>query len=244
MAVAGSSIQPGSRRQAPSRTRERARLPRQRRGTTPQMIGRYPDYDVLDHAGHWDDATRRVVLARLAVPAAMRFFAAAELPTLFAFCDVVTGQDHDPRIPVAEMVDHRLAAGRLDGFQYDDMPDDREAWHLVLAGLEHTSRADHDRPFAALAWDRREAVVERMHRGDLNGGPWDGLNVKRAFSMCMRHVLSAFYAHPWAWNEIGFGGPAYPEGYMRLGPLSVEEPHEQNGAISVDPVPRVAEEER
>ena len=32
-------------------------LPRQRRGVTPQMIGRYPDYDVLDAADTWDAAT-------------------------------------------------------------------------------------------------------------------------------------------------------------------------------------------
>jgi hypothetical protein len=31
-------------------------------------------------------------------------------------------------------------------------------------------------------------------------------------------VLAAFYSHPWAWNEIGFGGPAYPRGYARLSP--------------------------
>ena len=36
----------------------------------------------------------------------------------------------------------------------------------------------------------------------------------------MRGVLGAFYSHPWAWNEIGFGGPAYPRGYARLGPGS------------------------
>ena len=33
----------------------------------------------------------------------------------------------------------------------------------------------------------------------------------------MRDTLAAFYSHPWAWNEIGFGGPAYPRGYARLG---------------------------
>ncbi len=32
-----------------------------------------------------------------------------------------------------------------------------------------------------------------------------------------RAMLSAFYSHPWAWNEIGFGGPAYPRGYARIG---------------------------
>ena len=25
-----------------------------------------------------------------------------------------------------------------------------------------------------------------------------------------------YYSHPWAWDEIGFGGPAYPRAYMRL----------------------------
>ena len=28
--------------------------------------------------------------------------------------------------------------------------------------------------------------------------------------------MEAYYAHPWAWDEVGFGGPAYPRGYMRL----------------------------
>jgi hypothetical protein len=56
----------------------------------------------------------------------------------------------------------------------------------------------------------------------------------------MRMTLSAFYSHPWAWNEIGFGGPAYPRGYMRLGgatgPASVREPFETRGATDEDPV--------
>ena len=33
----------------------------------------------------------------------------------------------------------------------------------------------------------------------------------------MRAVVQGFYSHPWAWNEMGFGGPAYPRGYAALG---------------------------
>ena len=29
-------------------------------------------------------------------------------------------------------------------------------------------------------------------------------------------IVGAYYAHPVAWNEIGFGGPAAPRGYVRL----------------------------
>ena len=53
------------------------------------------------------------------------------------------------------------------------------------------------------------------------------------WSVVTRAVLSEYYSHPWAWNEIGFGGPAYPRGYMRL---SDREPFEAREAFDRDPV--------
>jgi hypothetical protein len=157
---------------------------------------------------------------------------------------VVTGQDGEPRVPVAELVDGSLHAGRLDGYQYDGMPDDRETWHTVLRGLDETAqRRFGATSFAALDDESREGIVAQMAEGTLSGDSWDALHPKRAFSVCMRAVLSAFYSHPWAWNEIGFGGPAYPRGFMRLGPLAVREPYEKPGATDEDPL-RVGVEER
>ena len=52
-------------------------LPRQRRGRTPQMHGRYPDYDVLEQAEHWDRVTRKMVLDRVENVPPIRFFTAA-----------------------------------------------------------------------------------------------------------------------------------------------------------------------
>ena len=67
---------------------------------------------------------------------------------------------------------------------------------------------------------------------------WAGLNVARAWSVVMRGALGAFYSHPWAWNEIGFGGPAYPRGYIRMGvgDHRGREPHEGEEAFGPDPV--------
>jgi len=59
--------------------------------------------------------------------------------------------------------------------------------------------------------------------------------VARAWSVVMRAVLSTFYSHPWAWNEIGFGGPAYPRGYARLG-AGQREHWESPPEFAVDPV--------
>jgi len=217
-------------------------LPRQRRGITPQMIGRYPDFDVFDAADSWDPVTRRVVEARLAPRGPLRFFSVEQEPALRAFCDTVTAQDAEPRVPVAEMVDAKLADGRLDGFRFHDMPPDPETWRLVLRGLDETARERQGVSFARLEVDRREQLVRELQRGELSGGAWDSLNVKRAFSVCMRAVLSEFYSHPWAWNEIGFGGPAYPRGFMRLGTgVEVLEPFERPGASDEDPVPMAGE---
>lgn len=216
-------------------------LPRQRRGTTPQMIGRYPDFDVLDAVGTWDEATKKVVLARLDPPGPLRFFTCDQEATLRALCDVCTAQDRDPRVPVAESVDAKLADGKLDGFQYDDMPDDRDTWRMVLTGLEETARERHQVGFAGCSAAEQEAIVAELADGTLSGGTWERLNVARAWSVCMRAILSGFYSHPWAWNEIGFGGPAYPRGFMRMGPVSTLEPFERPGATAEDPVAAVHE---
>ncbi len=217
-------------------------MPRQRAGVSPQMIGRYPDYDVLSTVDTWDAATRKVVLARLEPPGPMRFFTVEQVPTLRAFCDTVLAQDTDPRVPVPEMIDTKLAEGKLDGYQYADMPDDRDTWRLVLAGLDHTAAAGYRvAGFSACAVQRREAIVGEFAKGRLVGGPWERLNVTRAWSVVMRMALAAFYSHPWAWNEIGFGGPAYPRGFMRRGGVGIREPFETPGATDEDPV-RVVEE--
>ncbi|MHB8657998.1 MAG: gluconate 2-dehydrogenase subunit 3 family protein [Solirubrobacteraceae bacterium] len=193
-------------------------LPRQRNGVTPQMHGRYPDFNVLDEADHWDEVTRRVVMRRIEQVPPIRFFTAGEAATLGAFCDVVMAQDREPRIPVLNMVDEKLFTGKLDGFRYDDMPDDRETWRRVAAGLDAAVRQHGLNQGFALASDEvRHRVVQAFSEGSLNGEVWDELPCSRAFSVVMRAVLSEFYSHPWAWNEIGFGGPAYPRGYARFG---------------------------
>jgi len=206
------------------------------------MVGRYPDFDVFDARGTWDAATARVIDERMEVQwgGPLSFFGAPEAGTLRAFCDTCVANDGDPRVPVAELVDRKLAAGELDGYQYADMPDDRDTWRHVLTGLDEAAGAYGQDRFSLLDAAAREAVIGELAAGRLAGGAWDAVNVGRAWAVCMRMILAAFYSHPWAWNEIGFGGPAYPRGYMRLGPVSTREPFERPGATAEDPVREVS----
>ncbi len=86
------------------------------------------------------DVTRRLVLDRVENVPPIRFFTAPEALTLGAFCDLVLAQDSEPKIPVLNMVDAKLFAGELDGFRYEDMPDDRETWRRVALGLDAAAR--------------------------------------------------------------------------------------------------------
>jgi hypothetical protein len=210
-------------------------LPRQRNGLTPQMHGRYPDYNVLDEAEHWDPVTRSLVLARIEEVPPIRFFTDHEAATLAAFCDVVLAQDADPKVPVLNFVDAKLFEGKLDGFRHADMPDDRETWRRVAVGLDAAAREHGAAAFAGAAAEVQKQVVEAFSKGDLGGEVWDQLPPAKAFSVVMRGVLSSFYSHPWAWNEIGFGGPAYPRGYARLG-AGQRESWEGAPAFETDPV--------
>jgi Gluconate 2-dehydrogenase subunit 3 len=215
-------------------------LPRQRRGVTPQMHGRYPDYDVLEQQEHWDEVTRKLILDRVHRVPEIRFFDAAELETLTVFADLFVAQDSEPRIPVLAYVDEKLFEGELDGYQYFDMPDDRETWRRVARGLDEEATRRGSERFALLSSEAQLEVVHHFAHGKLHGGTWDTLNVSRAWSVVTRHLLQQFYAHPWAWNEIGFGGPAYPRGYSRFGSphLQTAEREEWEGkqAYERDPV--------
>ncbi len=210
-------------------------LPRQRNGVTPQMHGRYPDYNVLDQVDHWDAVTRRLVLDRVQSVPPLRFFTAPEALTLGAFCDLVLAQDREPKIPVLNMVDAKLFEGELDGFRYADMPDDGETWRRVASGLDAAVRQHGAVDFVRAAGDVQQRVVGAFAEGKLHGEVWDELPSSRAWKVVTRAILSAFYSHPWAWNEIGFGGPAYPRGYARLG-LGQRESWEGAPAFERDPV--------
>jgi hypothetical protein len=192
-------------------------LPRQRRGITPQMHGRYPDYDVLEQQEHWDEVTRKLILDRVHNVPEIRFFEPAEVETLTVFADLYLAQDSEPRVPVMAYVDEKLFEGKLDGYQYFDLPDDRETWRRVARGLDQEAERRGAERFALLSMAGQLEVMHDFDGGNLHGGVWDTLNVSRAWSVVTRHLLQQFYAHPWAWNEIGFGGPAYPRGYSRFG---------------------------
>jgi Gluconate 2-dehydrogenase subunit 3 len=115
------------------------------------------------------------------------------------------------------------------------MPDDGQAFRRVSVGLDAAARQHGVGDFLSASHEVQHAVIQAFADGALHGEVWDELPPSKAWQVVMREVLSAFYSHPWAWNEIGFGGPAYPRGFARLG-AGQRESWEAKPAFERDPV--------
>jgi hypothetical protein len=208
--------------------------PSSQREVTPQHRGRFPGFDVLDEVHRWDDVTAGVVLARLAPTTDLSFFTLAENGTATALLDLLLHQDGEPKVPVVALIDARLAAGETDGWHYDDLPEDAAVWRNSLAFLDEDAHERHGSAFAESATVQQAALVQAVQ--DLSGDSWHGYPATQVWSLWTRYACSAFYSHPWAWNEIGFGGPAYPRGYLNPG-IDAREKWETPDRHSIDPVP-------
>lgn len=185
-------------------------------------------------APHWEPATTAVVATRVGVPPPVRFFTPDEVATASALFDQLLHQREDPRVPVVNLVDARLAERQTDGWHYASMPEDSEAWRRSLAGLEADARSRHGRGFVELDWREQTDLLRRVQGTD---GDWHGLPSSAIWSLWTRYACTAFYSHPWAWEEIGYTGPAYPRGYKHLG-IDAREPFEvADTRPGEDPVP-------
>jgi Gluconate 2-dehydrogenase subunit 3 len=184
---------------------------------TSPATGRFPGFDVLSQTGRWDPVTADLIAARIGPPQPPQFFTATEQAAAAALLNQLTGQCDEPlEVSIVEMVDARLAAGETDGWRYADMPEDGQAWRDTLGYLDKDAHARCGTSFADAAEADQQAMIQSVQDG-ADDGAWHGLPATRVWSLWTRYACTALYAHPRAWSEIGFPGPAYPRGYKNAG---------------------------
>jgi hypothetical protein len=203
----------------------------------PRYQDRFPGFDVLSQAGRWDQVTADAVTARVGPSPVPKFFSGPEEACARALVNLLTGQngqDDELAVPVLEMVDARLAAGETDGWRYDDMPEDGQAWRETVAYLDADAEAHCGTSFADAPEAGQAALVQAVQ--DLKSAGWHGLPAAHVWSLWTRYACTAFYSHPAAWAEIGFPGPAYPRGYKNAGVGKLEPFEVPDARPVIDPV--------
>ena len=80
----------------------------------------------------------------------------------------------------------------------------------------------HAAPLLYAAWAEagfvaQDELLKLAEKGELTDATWDGMPSRLFFKQrILSDVVKAYYAHPTAWSEIGWGGPASPRGYVRM----------------------------
>jgi hypothetical protein len=183
--------------------------------------GYYPGFSTLSQQAYWDEATRNVVLNRVSNIPPIRFFTPDEARLMQAICDRILPQDDRDdahKIPVLNYIDRRLHSRQIDGYRFEDMPPDHEAHRLGLQAIEAIAQHMFRKSFVDLGQFEQDSVLKSIHDGSPPAAQeiWQKMSVTRFWMLLVQDVVDAYYAHPYAWDEVGFGGPAYPRGYMRL----------------------------
>jgi len=122
-----------------------------------------------------------------------------------------------PTIDLAAFVDthaeHSLGRG-------DRAPGLPAIVELLRQGLEALA----ERGFATLPDDQQDALIRRMRRGEADEEL--GLPAKEFVDRLLVKALAGYLAHPSTWKQIGFNGPAYPEGYAWISVGAAARRHE------------------
>jgi hypothetical protein len=186
-----------------------------------QQPGYYPGFSTLSQSAFWEDATRHVVDKRVFDPPKRTFFSEEAWKfwtAVFEHLIPQTDRTVERQIPLVAVLDKRLHENKTVGYRYEDMPHDRVVYQIGIEAIDREAEKRFGGGFLVLPYRQRELVLKAIADGEPRAAQdiWKHMSVKRFWQMIMTDAIDAYYAHPWAWDEIGFGGPAYPRAYTRL----------------------------
>lgn len=190
----------------------------------------YPGWDVLSKwsTPSFNDQTREVLNRRVDPPAPHALDRESYL-TLNALCERVIPQHEDtqgpPPAPIAPWIDAAIAGGRSSGTRYDGMPDTPTAWRRGLAALDAEAQQRRSQPFHRVSAQVQDAILRDVDAGRIySPQAWEGLDPQTFLrKIALKQIVEIYYAQPRGQSEIGYGGPASPRGYLRLGTGRIDE---------------------
>jgi hypothetical protein len=182
----------------------------------------YPDYDVMKKwdSPSWNNQTRNAVRQRLEDLPPRRFLSEEQWSLLEAIVDRLVPQpDRQEPLPIVPWIDDMLHKNETPGYRYADMPPMREAWQRGLDAIAAEARKRYSHDFETLSPEDQDELLGDVQHNHVDRQIWGDLPAGGFFlHHLLKQTVGIYYSHPAAWSEIGYGGPASPRGYARLGP--------------------------
>lgn len=164
------------------------------------------------------EPTRRVLSERFDFDQtrAPQFFDRQEFDTLKAICDALAPSKIVPCDFVAGEIDKRLFENKGNGWRYDEMPPDGDAYRIALPIFDRLARRYFADDFAAVTNEQRIEIVRKMRDGDddkISGEVPTRFSTARFFEEIFAEFVELFYSHPLVLEEIGYIGFADAKGW-------------------------------
>jgi gluconate 2-dehydrogenase gamma chain len=171
------------------------------------------------------DITRQVLTERLEAPSRQPvFFSADEYALLETVCNRLIPQDDGSQIiEIWGGIDDRLAQNKSNGWRYDTMPGDHEAYRRGLAGIEESAQALFQQSFQQLSGDQQDHIIGLVQSGDAPGQTWETMPSERFFEEMLAEAVENYYSHPLVQETIGYVGMADQPAWNRLGLNNLED---------------------
>ncbi|SDO70712.1 Gluconate 2-dehydrogenase subunit 3 [Paenibacillus sp. yr247] len=177
----------------------------------------YPTYNVMDEQKEWDSHTRSIVTARLTREHSYRFLTPVEAETLRAWCALLMDDHRGDIIQyIICHIDQTLTENKGEGQRKVNVPPIQILLRQGLKAIDEAGWIENSRPFFQLDESAQRQIMLQISSASYPPTEaWEGIPQKALFHKLLQLSVEAYYSHPLVWSEIGFGGPAYPRGYVR-----------------------------
>jgi hypothetical protein len=193
-----------------------------------KRLTRYPSYNVMNEQQEWDDHTRKILNSRLQTSGDHTYLTVVEAEMLRAWCSLLMDDDRPEIIQfVLDHIDQSLTSGE-ESQRKPGIPPAQVLVRQGLKALETACESIHTELFFHLKEEQKKQVMEEISQGEaVPHQVWRDVPQQVFFQKLLTLSIEAYYSHPEIWSEIGFGGPAYPRGYVRMDQLDPWEAKEE-----------------
>ncbi|MGE5654026.1 MAG: gluconate 2-dehydrogenase subunit 3 family protein [Bacillota bacterium] len=189
----------------------------------------YPGFSVLDEERKWDPHTRAIVKSRTGSFGEPSVLTAEQTRALKAVLVQLIADDRAEILRyLVDHLDQKLRNPIGQAERKTGIPSFSKLLPMGLDNLDRYCVQHQGGSFDQIAHEEQCRLLQSIAQGALPvGNHWGSPHQSEFFTQLLAEAVSAYYSHPWVWSSIGYAGPAYPRGYMRI-ELGLTEPWEAN----------------
>ncbi len=162
-------------------------------------------------------------------PFAPVFFSESEFKVLASICARLLGEPLHSRNAAlqytARQIDQRLARRITDGWRYEALPNDGDAYKTAIALLINAAAKTYTADFASLDDSQVDQLLALAADNQIGKNAQPRFSSALWFEELLAEAVECFYSHPDALNEISYVGFSDARGWDKVG-MSQLEPRE------------------